>query len=136
MDLMELAGADWKSMPHDELYDAVIDALGGPDAFRAMLPFQDTDVLYAKYLEDEHFNNRDAYSPHIGAWDHAAGYGLSRKPFQPPNYAPVPGPMWDLLHAHGVTWSTCSWNVCLLKRAAVRLLMAHGYFSPEAANDA
>lgn len=107
MDLMDLAGPDRKSLPHDRLYDAIVDALGGPDAFRDIVPF-DTDVLLAKYGRDRNFNQDDKIKRYLTVWDAAAGFRLAHRPIQPPSYEPRDGPMWRLLHAHGVTWSTCS----------------------------
>lgn len=129
MDLMDLAGPDWKSMPHEDLYHAIITALGGPEAVRPFLPIQDLDELERLYRAD-HNLNQTMLAPggrrYLTKWDAAAGFRLKATPIQPPVLEPDGTGLWLLLKRHGVTWMSPSQGVCLLKNAACELLRAAG----------
>lgn len=122
MDLMELAGPDWKSMSHEDLYHAITTALGGPDAIRPFLPIQDLDELERLYKADHHFNQTESGGRYLTKWDAAAGFRLKPKPIQPPVLEPSGTGLWQLLRRYGVTWMAPSQGVCLLKHAAYELL--------------
>lgn len=115
MDLMELAVPGRKNLSHDQIYDRIIDALGGPEALRQYLPRPVPE------LSDTFARDRNLNSIPLGEWDAAAGFIHTGARNGWRVYVPSGG-VWPLLSAHGVTWSSASQNVCLLKRAAIRLI--------------
>lgn len=122
MELTDLAGRDWRSLPHDVLYDAIIDALGGPSALAPFLPYPDVDDLLAAYRVNDKFNDAPSVSRYVDVWDHAAGFRVAERPVQPPVYEPCDNRFQRFLRARGIKVPALSQCVCLLKRAALRLL--------------
>ena len=96
-DLNQFLGPDFDDRNRfDEFYDELVDRLGGPGWLVRLLPF-DAATLRASYAQDKHFNTD--LTP-IKTWDRVADR-------LPPSLA-----------THGISWSTPSQRVCLLKKAA------------------
>lgn len=116
MDLKELTGMSELNDDFDEFYRTAVNKLGGPETFRAYIPF-DMETLQKSHDEDPHFNTD--LTP-LRRWDNAAGnYGavnpITRKP-------ETGGGIWPILLAHDIRWMSLSQAVCLLKTAARMLL--------------
>ena len=125
MDLMELAGPNYKTLDHNEIYHRIVKNLGGPDAFRPYLPF-DLQTLAVKYKHDKHFNQNDMAGHYLTVWDRNAGFRIAATPIQPPTYEPSGKYLWKLVNAHDVTEMSLSEAVCTLKHAAKELLIQEG----------
>lgn len=121
MDIHEFAGTDKirDTATHDEIYNKIIDALGGTDAVRPYIPFTN-ETLTESYARDKNFN--DDLTP-LKSWDKAAGFDNGYRGaggvYRPTGYG-----LWSLLHRHGVTSITPSQAVCVLKHAAARHVQA------------
>lgn len=100
---------------HDEKYDRYLAHIG-EDAVRKYLPVPTPELVKA-YITDKHFNNIP-----LSKWEKAAGYPgqPNRQGEQPPVSS---GAFTRLLTSHGVTLFSSSECVCLLKRAAERLVL-------------
>lgn len=120
MDMHELAGTTGimrEPGHHDETYDKVIDALGGLDAVKPYIPYGMAELETA-YKKDHNFNTLP-----LKKWDEAGGYSNGSSTSMGGKYDATGKGLWPLLRQHGITWSTSSWNVCLLKRAAERMVL-------------
>lgn len=135
MKLNDLAGGNWRSLSHDELYDGIIDALGGPSALAPFLPYPDAGGLLAAYRANNDFNDAPTVSRYVDIWDHAAGFHVAERPIQPPTYEPFDNPFQRFLRVQGVQLPSLSQCVCLLKRAALRLLADQGLIELPRAED-
>ena len=127
MDLMELAGPNYRDLPHDETYGRIMARLGGLKAVAPYLPF-DPETLAAKYKHDPHFNQTDDAS----VWDQFSGFKVVRQPGRHPKYEPTGRNLWHLVNRHGVTAMVPAQAVCLLKYTAKALLVQEGLVESDA----
>lgn len=93
----------------DELYDNMIDYLGGLDKLVPCLPF-DFKTLQQAYEQDKNFNTLS-----LKAWDRSAGYAFSGH-----NKQDLPSSLRELLLINGICIYSASECVCLLKQTARR----------------
>lgn len=99
-----------ETLSHEEVYDRIIDYLGGLSAVAPYIPFSITAVRKA-LKTDIHLNNLAMQD-----WDAAAGFVIKGR-FAGPTFSGI----WNLYRAHGINTASASDGVCILKRAARRI---------------
>lgn len=99
-----------KELSHEEVYDRIIERLGGLYAVLLYIPFEIAEIREA-LKTDENLNNLP-----LKTWDYAAGFAVDG-PYARPTF----NNLWKLYRAHGINAASASQGVCILKRAACRL---------------
>ncbi len=99
-----------ETLSHEEVYDRIIDYLGGLYAVAPYIPFEIKAIRKA-LKTDKHLNNLD-----LQKWDYAAGFTVKG-----PHVTPTFSGLWDLYRAHGINTASASDGVCILKHAARRI---------------
>lgn len=99
-----------KKLSHAEVYDRIVDYLGGLSAVAPYIPFEIEKIREA-LKKDEHLNNLP-----LRIWDTAAGFRI-----EGPNATPTFGELWDLYRANGINLACPATGVCILKHAARRI---------------
>lgn len=100
-----------EKLSHEEVYDRIIDYLGGLTAIASFIPFKISEIQKALEI-DENLNNLP-----LKTWDAAAGF-LVDGPHATPTFHQG---LWNLYRAKGINCASASEGVCILKRAARRI---------------
>lgn len=100
-----------KELTHEQIYDRLIDYLGGSEKIKPYIPFTEKEIQKA-YATDPHLNNLKLIT-----WSTAAGFEqkLQGKMMLKPNN------FWNFLRINGINKASCSQCVCLLKHTAIKL---------------
>lgn len=99
-----------ETLTHEEVYDRIVDYLGGLSAVAPYIPFKIEEIRKA-LKKDEHLNNLP-----LRVWDRAAGFYTDG-----PHATPTFGELWDLYRANDINSACPATGVCILKHAARRI---------------
>ena len=104
--------------PDNEYWDKCIEFLGGMDEICQYIPF-DIETLAKSYKQDCYFNTK--LTP-MKTWNWGAGFATNGANCIITGYG-----LWILYRKYGINTASCSEGVCILKRAARRLLSQEGF---------
>lgn len=99
-----------KTLSHAEVYDRIVNYLGGLSAVAPYIPFEIEEIRKA-LKKDEHLNNLS-----LRIWDTAAGFRV-----EGPNAKLIFSGLWDLYRVNGINTASLATGVCILKHAARRI---------------
>ena len=116
MDLSQFAGTKMSNVGFQVYYDAIINKLGGIEAIRPFIPFDDA-TLKSAYAEDRNFNSN--LTP-LYKWENASGISVRPGQTTRPPRATGTG-LFEFLNANGVTLASQSECICILKVAAEKI---------------
>ena len=107
-----------ETLSFDQKYDELINYLGGLDAVAQYVPFSKERIETALNKGDDRLNTLP-----MTTWNTAAGFRYTRQDRRERiSFVPSNSNLWGLFMTYGITSASPSQCVCLLKRAAVRMV--------------
>lgn len=100
-----------EELTHEQVYNHLIDYLGGPNEIEPYIPFTKEEIQKA-YNTNKNLNNLK-----LQKWSTAAGFEQEAQG----KMVLHPNKFWNFLRINGINKASCSQLVCLLKHAAVKL---------------